>query len=163
MAQYYPNIFEILMNRQAKETAPTVSFPWEPFLPLGVCSRRYTVFDFHRPSARSFLLSTQEGTGRTDGNLHQAVWQPAGFCLSLFRPHRHSGAPAAVDAAGEYRSFFPGCPSCQCDHEGWSASAHRGLQPLGGSFCPQAADSPEWAEKGVRKEDYVRSYLQRRE
>src|SRR5689334_7253683 len=43
---------------------------------------------------------------RTDENPLQAVRQPAGFGISLFRSHGHSGIFAAADASGTHRSFL---------------------------------------------------------
>src|ERR1700730_889769 len=46
-------------------------------------------------------------TETTDGNLPQAVWQPARVCIPLFRSHRHSRLPPAADAGGAHRPFLP--------------------------------------------------------
>src|SRR4029453_4847086 len=47
--------------------------------------------------SRMIVLLRHASTETTDGNLSQAVWQLARVCIPLFRSHRHSGLPPAVD------------------------------------------------------------------
>src|SRR5207247_4800545 len=94
------------------------------------------------------LVVNSGASRRTDGNLHQTVWQPAGFCISLFRPHRHFGAYPPVDAAREHRPFLPRRSSDGRDHQGSPAPADQRVQPLGGRLRPQPQNSHRVGRKG---------------
>src|SRR5438874_10389516 len=91
------------------------------------------------------LLSAQESERRTDENLLQAVRQPAGFGISLFRSHGHSGIFAAAHASGTHRPFLPRRPRRLSHHQRGPAQADRRVQPLGGSLRPQPPHSAPMA------------------
>src|SRR5262245_4646618 len=67
----------------------------------------------------------------TDGNLPQAVWQPARLCIPLFRSHRHSGLPPALDARGAHRPFLPRRPRDLPDYERGAAETHARVPAMG--------------------------------
>src|SRR5260370_16923246 len=72
------------------------------------------------------IVVSRQGHGRerTDGNVWQAVWQPARLCIPLFRSRRHSGLSAALDARGAHRPFLPRRPRDLPDHERDPVGAH---------------------------------------
>src|SRR5207302_7743013 len=82
------------------------------------------------------------------GNLCKAVWQPAGFCIPLFRPPRHSRTPPAADPAGEPRLFLPRCPPLRRHHQGSVAKTDRRVSPLGGSLRPKTSNPHGMGRKG---------------
>src|SRR3954452_10272542 len=99
------------------------------------------------------LLLRQEQRETTDGDLHNAVWQPTGFCISLFRPHCHSRPYSTTDTAGEHHPLLPRSSSVRRNHQRSALPTDQRIQPLGRSFRPETRIPVEWAEKGVRKED----------
>ena len=79
----------------------------------------------------------------TDGNLRQAVWQPGGVChiVHFFRDV-HGTYPITKEALRQRTN----------EYNRWvDAFARKQDIPI------------EWAQKGVRKEDYVRPALHRME
>src|SRR6266571_3842454 len=86
---------------------------------------------------RMILLLTQDATETTDGNLSQAVWQPARLCISLFRSHRHPGLFAAADASGAHRPFLPRRTPDRSDHHTGIGQTHAGVSAVGRGVCAQ--------------------------
>jgi hypothetical protein len=83
------------------------------------------------------VLVRHVSTETTDGNLSQAVWQPARLCISLFRSHRHSRVPPPADAAGAHRPFLPRRAPRLPDHQRRDGQTHAGVPAVGRGVCAQ--------------------------
>jgi hypothetical protein len=100
---------------------------------------------------------------RTDGNLPQAVWQPAGFCIPLCRSHRHPGylplltRPEHIvhffrDVQGIYPITKQALAKRTDEYQRWVEAFARNHR------IPIQWPSEEMKKKGIKKEDYVRPY-----
>src|SRR5260370_42113946 len=108
-------------------------------------------------------LSRNDRGPTTDGTFRKAVFQPAGFCIPLLRPHRHPWLPERLSRPEQVVYFFHevlGMPVVDKevlrqrtnDYQNWvEAYARNHNIPI------------QWAEKGVRKEDQVLPALHRTE
>jgi hypothetical protein len=88
--------------------------------------------------------------------VREAVWQLAGVCIPLFRPHCHPWVPVRAVGPEQIVYFFREVVGVAAvtkevlsertgDYQGWvEAFARNHEVPI------------EWGEKGVRKEEYVR-------
>src|SRR6516165_4897709 len=94
------------------------------------------------------LLPKQEQPETTDGDLRQAVGQPAGLGISLFRPYRHPRSSALAYPPREHRPLLPRHPPRQHHQQRSLASADRRLPPLGGSLRQQTPDPYGVGRKG---------------
>jgi hypothetical protein len=97
------------------------------------------------------LLSRQERLRRTDGNIRQAVWQPAGLCISLFRSHGDSGIPAITDPGGTYCAFLPRRSGSVPHHQRCSVAKDHRIQAMGRSVCSEPSDSHGMGAERVAK------------
>src|ERR1700680_1850829 len=70
------------------------------------------------------LFPTQESEERTEGNLVQAVWQPAHPRIPLFRPYRHPGALASAHPPREHRPPLSRHPLSEHRQESLTRVAH---------------------------------------
>jgi hypothetical protein len=114
--------------------------------------------------SRMIVLRRHASPETTDGDRSQAVRQPAGLCIPLFRSHRHSGLPAALDARRTHRPFFPDVHGIYPitkqalrqrtqEYQRWvDAFAHNHRIPI------ECADDKALKAKGLKREDYVRPY-----
>src|SRR5260370_33661191 len=110
------------------------------------------------------LLSRQaQRRKRTDGSFRPALWRPADLGIPLFRPDRHPGASAVLTRPENIVHFFR-------DVHGVGAITKEVLRQRiteynrwVEAFARNHRIPIEWAEKGARKEDYVRPSLRRME
>src|SRR5499427_9879750 len=97
--------------------------------------------------------------GLGHGTLQPPVRPPAGLCLPLLRPHRHSRLPDRSLAARARRLLLPRGDRHSSNHQGDSKRADH--QNWVEAFARNHRIPFEWAEKGVRKEDFVRRWQRR--
>src|ERR1017187_4616880 len=126
-------------------------------------NQTYLKFSFHRSSGRRSRCRAKIGGPTTDGTFRQAVFQPAGFCIPLFRPHRHpwiSERAVASRTSGLLFRNVAGVPVVDKAALSKRTGEYRGWVE---AFARNHKIPMEWAQKGVRKEDYVRPGLRRME
>src|SRR5437867_3944688 len=63
-----------------------------------------------------------------------------GFCISLFRPHRHPGIPAAAHPARAHRAFLSRRARTVSDHSANPGEAHPRISGMGRRLCAQPQD-----------------------
>jgi hypothetical protein len=111
----------------------------------------------HHTFARSTFdpVATLPGfCGVGHGIIHPAVRLTGGVRLSLLRPHRHSRLSNRSVTARPSGALLPTGRRRSGDHTG-------GYQSWVEAFARNHRTPIRWAEKGVRKEDYVLPWLRR--
>src|ERR1700730_10132083 len=91
------------------------------------------------PVARTddFGCPTRRSEEATDGNLREAFCTFPGFCISLFRSHRHPGVHAPAHPPRTHRAFFPRPAWSICDYTACSGEATSGVSRMGRGLRPQ--------------------------
>ncbi len=105
------------------------------------------------------MLSRPDLRRTADGDVHKAVWQPACLCIPLLRPHRHQRVSEWFVAPQVY--FFRdvlGAPVIEKAVLSKRTEVYRGWVE---AYAANHRLPIEWAEKGVREEDYVQPHLRR--
>src|SRR5215472_19349143 len=110
-----------------------------------------------------FLRHKTQESKRTDGRFRTLVWEPAGFRIPVFRPHRILGHVPLLTRPENIVHFFRevhgvGAISKEVLRQR-TTDYHQWVE----AFARNHQISLEWAEKGVRKEDYVRPRLRQME
>src|SRR3954452_18422109 len=109
------------------------------------------------------ILLLKQNPEATDGVIRKAVRQPARFCIPLLRPHRHPRLPERLVPPRAGGLLFPRRRGCARGRQNRAQPADRRVSALGRGVRSQSPDPIEWAQKGVRKEDYVRPWFRRME
>src|SRR6266545_7667589 len=94
LAMAFSVVAAFLVSRQVAKTQRTQRMPQSWLIPSAARTDDFGIRPKHPKEA-------------TDGNLREALCTLPGFCISLFRPHRHSGIPAAPDPSRAHRSLLP--------------------------------------------------------
>src|SRR5271165_5791452 len=95
-----------------------------------------------------FGIESRKSVEATDGNFGDAFCALPGFCISLFRPHRHPGVSAPVDPARTHRLFFPRRAWAVSDHPTSSGTTYLGIPGMGRRLRPQPQNPhPEGGER----------------
>src|SRR5215469_1218329 len=109
------------------------------------------------------LLPKQEQPETTDGNLREAVGQPAGLGIPLFRPYRHPRSSALAHPPRKHRPLFRDLHQVSTINKEVLRQRTNDYHRWVEAFAKKHHIPMQWAEKGVRKEDYVRPHLRRLE
>src|SRR5215471_17357819 len=100
-------------------------------------------------------------SGGGHGTLHQAVRRSSRLRLSLLRSHCHPRLPERPFAARAGGALLP--PDCRRSGHQQEVLSQRtaDYQKWVEAFARNRNIPIEWAEKGVRKEDYVQPWLRK--
>src|SRR5215472_15776975 len=95
-----------------------------------------------------FLRHKTQESKRTDGRFRTLVWEPAGFRIPVFRPHRILGHVPLLTRPENIVHFFRevhgvGAISKEVLRQR-TTDYHRWVEAL----CPQSSDSPRMGRKG---------------
>src|ERR1700722_289117 len=158
--------FARTLTRHPPENGPFSQGPWrfrERRSLTVKSSQKYLKFEFHRSSVRRSSSLDKIGGPATDGTLRKAVFQPACFCIPLLRPHSHQRIPQRALPSDQVVYFFRnviGVPVVDKDVLSKRTNEYRNWVE---AFARNHKTPMEWAEKGVRKEEYVQAFLRRME
>src|SRR5271166_6099349 len=110
---------------------------------------------------RPTVLFSLASIVREHGRIHPVIWKSAGLCLPLLRPHRHHGYLSGLSRPEQVVYFFRDVLGLPVVSKEVLRQRTRDYQDWVEAYARNHHLPMEWAEKGVRKEDYVSPRLRR--